>query len=146
MLFAGISASTFLIIGITKKLYELEKPIRKHAKTFSKVRIYRFISITFIAYFGWGFIFPGGISRFIIVIASILTFFTLFIFDQTRNAIEAKNHRNSNHKILIVAKKMSESYNTIEKIKQGFSFKTELIEIDEIEKAKMPQYKIVIAV
>lgn len=67
MLYASISALAFVAIGILKKLYELYKPVQKYFQTFTKVWIYRLITMTFIAYFGQGFVFFFGISRFIIL-------------------------------------------------------------------------------
>lgn len=52
MLYACINAVLFVVVGISKNLYELYKPVQKYFQTFSKVRIYWIISITFIAYFG----------------------------------------------------------------------------------------------
>ena len=75
MLFAFISGFVFTWIWIIKNLYELNKPIQKYFQTYTKVRIYRFITITFIWYFGTGFIFGYWISRFIILLA---------VFDQRR--------------------------------------------------------------
>jgi hypothetical protein len=68
MAYACVVALAFIAIGIVKKLYELNKPIQNYFQTFTKVWIYRIITITFIAYFGQGFVFFFGISRFIIVI------------------------------------------------------------------------------
>jgi len=145
-IFATISAILFSLIGIIKNLYDLNKPVQKYFQTFSKVWIYRFISITFIAYFGGGFLFEGWISRFIIVLTSFLTFFGLFFFDQIRNYIEAKRNRNSDHKILIITNNITHSYEAIQKIKKWFSFKSELIEISDIKNTKFEDYIIVIAV
>jgi hypothetical protein len=55
--YAIASAIAFVGIGIIKELYELNKPIQNYFQTFSKVRIYRIITITFLAYFGQGFVF-----------------------------------------------------------------------------------------
>ncbi len=146
IIFALIAGWLFIIIWIFKKLYELNKPIQNYFQTFAKVRIYRFITITFIAYFGQGFIFIGWISRFIIVLSSVIVFFSIFFFDQIRNFLEARKHRNSEFKILIVANNIQNSYEAIEKIKKWFSFKSELIEIKDIESIQFDKYIMVIAV
>lgn len=145
-LFAIISGATFVAVGILKKLYELNKPVQKYFQTFSKVWIYWFITITFIAYFGRGFIFEGGISRFIIVLTSFITFFAIFFFDQIRNFLEARSHRNSKHKILIIVNDIKQSYEAVEKIKRGFSFKSELLQADEIKDINFKKYLMVVAV
>jgi hypothetical protein len=48
MAFGIIAAFAFVLIGITKSLYELHKPIQRYFQTFTKTWIYRIITITFI--------------------------------------------------------------------------------------------------
>ena len=134
MWYAIVCAIAFIAIGIIKDLYELNKPIQNYFQTFSKVRIYWIITITFVAYFWQWFVFVFGISRFIIVIGSFLSFFLLFFFDQLRNLTENKNHEEI------------ESYKAIEKIKNGFSFKTEYIGLAECNDIDLKTYFMVIAV
>lgn len=145
-IFSIISWVTFVFIWILKKLYELNKPIQNYFQTFAKVRIYRFISITFIAYFGQGIVFKWGISRFIIILTTVIAFFSIFFFDQIRNFLEAKKHRNSEYRILIIANDIKKSYEAIEKIKKWFSFKSELIEIKDLKSVNFDKYLMVIAV
>ena len=57
MAFGIIAAFAFVIIGIVKDLYELHKPIQKYFQTFTKTWLYWIIVITFISYFGQGFVF-----------------------------------------------------------------------------------------
>lgn len=144
--YAIITAIAFIAIGIIKQLYELNKPIQNYFQTFTKVWIYRIITITFIAYFGQGFVFFFGISRFIIIMGAFASFFILFFFDQIRNYVEAKKHRDSGNKILIIGSDTLESYKAIEKIKNGFSFQTEYIGLHEIQDTNLQRYFIVIAV
>ncbi|EKD24880.1 MAG: sugar transferase involved in lipopolysaccharide synthesis [uncultured bacterium (gcode 4)] len=146
MAFGIIAAFAFVVIGIVKDLYELHKPIQRYFQTFSKTWLYRLITITFIWYFGQGFVFFFGISRFIIVVGSFVSFVALFLFDQTRNYLEARRHREGNNKILIVWSDALESYKAIEKIKNGFSFKTEFANHDEIKDIDIAEYFIVVAV
>jgi len=146
IIFAVISAATFIFIGIIKKLYELHKPTQKYFQTFSKVRVYWFITITFIAYFGQSFVFKWGISRFIIILTCFLTYFVIFFFDQIRNYIEAKKLRNAKQKILIVTNDITNSYEAVQKVKKAFAFKSELIQIEEIDDINVAKYHILIAV
>ncbi|MCX6824625.1 MAG: exopolysaccharide biosynthesis polyprenyl glycosylphosphotransferase [candidate division SR1 bacterium] len=146
MAFGIIAAFAFVCIGIVKDLYELHKPIQRYFQTFSKTRLYRIIVITFIGYFGQGFVFFFGISRFIIVLGALVSFITLFLFDQIRNYLEAKRHRDGNNKILIVGSDALESYKAIEKIKSGFSFKTEFASHNDIKDIDITKYFIVVAV
>ncbi|MEI6773814.1 MAG: hypothetical protein WCL18_03180 [bacterium] len=57
MAFSIIAACAFVVIGIVKNLYELNKPIQRYFQTFTKTRLYWVIVITFISYFGQGFVF-----------------------------------------------------------------------------------------
>jgi len=146
VIFSIFSSTIFILIWIVKKLYELHKPTQKHFQTFTKTRVYWFITITFVAYFWQSFIFKWWISRFIIVLTGFLTFFTLFFFDQIRNYLESKSNKNSPHKMLIITKDNQQSYKTIENIKKWFSFKSELININDINDIKLDKYLIIIAV
>lgn len=146
MAFGIIAACAFVGIGIIKWLYELHKPIQRYFQTFSKTWIYWIIIITFIGYFGQGFVFFFWISRFIIVLWAFTSFGVLFLFDQVRNYLEAKRHREGDNKILIVGSDTMESYKAIEKIKSWFSFKTEFATIKELEDIDVTKYFIVVAV
>jgi len=70
MIYAWIATMIFIGLGIIKSLYELHKPIQKYFQTFTKVWLYWLVTITFIAYFGQGFVFYFGISRFIILVGA----------------------------------------------------------------------------
>lgn len=146
MAFGIIAACVFVFLGIVNDLYELHKPIQRYFQTFTKTWIYRIISITFISYFGQGFVFFFGISRFIIILGAAGSFALLFLIDQIRNYLEAKRHREGNNKILIIGNDTLESYKAIEKIKNGFSFKTEFATHTEIQDIDIAQYFIVVAV
>ncbi|HMS91798.1 MAG TPA: sugar transferase, partial [Candidatus Absconditabacterales bacterium] len=144
--FGIIAAFAFILIGIIEDLYELHKPIPRYFQTFTRTWIYRVIIITFIGYFGQGFVFFFGISRFIIVVGACVSFIALFLFDQIRNYMESKRHREGDNKILIVGSDTLESYKAIEKIKNGFSFKTEFATYKEIKEIQITKYFIVVAV
>ncbi|MCK9466947.1 MAG: exopolysaccharide biosynthesis polyprenyl glycosylphosphotransferase [Candidatus Absconditabacterales bacterium] len=146
MIFAMIAGFAFVGIGIIKNLYELNKPIQKYFQTYTKVRIYRIITITFIGYFGTGFIFVYGLSRFIIIRGVILSFFLLFLFDQIWNKLESIKHKNGKHKILIIGDNSPKSYEAVSQIKEGFSFKSEFIQLADLKDIKLEDYFIIIAV
>ena len=146
MAFSIIAAFAFVVIGIIENLYELHKPIQRYFQTFTKTWIYWVIIITFISYFGQWFVFFFWISRFIIVVGACVSFMGLFLFDQIRNYLEARRHRDGDNKILIVWSDTLESYKAIEKIKNWFSFKTEFITHKEIKDINIAAYFIVVAV
>ncbi len=146
MVYAILSSIVFITMGSLKRLYELHKPIQKYFQTFTKVWLYWLVIITFIAYFGQGFVFFFGISRFIIVIGAIIIFFVLFFFDQIRNYLESRIDRNSDKKIMIIGSDTLSSYKAIEEIKNGFSFKTEFVSGKEMKDIDLHKYIMVIAV
>jgi exopolysaccharide biosynthesis polyprenyl glycosylphosphotransferase len=146
MMYAWLATGVFIGLWIIKSLYELHKPIQKYFQTFTKVWLYWLVTITFIAYFGQGFVFYFGISRFIILVGAWFVFFWLFFFDQIRNYIEARNHKKSDHKIIIVWSDTLESYKAIEHIKNGFSFKTEFIRVKDLPDVELEKYFMVVAV
>ena len=145
MVFSVISWFWFIFIGIFQNLYELHKPIQKYFQTFTKVRWYWFIAITFISYFWRWFIFNYWISRFIIVITGWLSFMWILIFDQLRNYMESRKHKKSWNKILIIWSDTMDSYLAIEKIKKWFSFPSEFAKADEIDDIDLTKYFVVVA-
>jgi len=146
MVYAWIAAWIFVWLGIIKNLYELHKPIQKYFQTFTKIWLYWLVTITFIAYFGQGFVFFFGISRFIILVWARFIFFWLFFFDQIRNYIESINQKKSDHKIIIVWSNTLESYKAIEHIKNWFSFKTEFVRVKDLPDVDLEKYFMVVAV
>lgn len=146
MMYARITCGIFVWLWIIKRLYELHKPIQKYFQTFTKVWLYWLVTITFIAYFGQGFIFFFWISRFIIIISAILVFFGLFFFDQIRNYIESRIHKRSDRKIIIIWSDTLWSYKAIEHIKNGFSFKTESVRVKDLQDISLDKYFMVVAV
>ncbi len=146
MLFAIISWFAFIAIWIIKNLYELNKPIQKYFQTYTKVRVYRFITITFIWYFWTWFIFEYWISRFIILLAVLMSFFAIFFFDQIRNRLESIKHKNWKNKILIIWDNSNKSYDALQTIKNWFAFKTEFIQSNDLKDINIPDYFIIVAV
>ena len=146
MVFAIISGLAFVWIWIIKNLYELNKPIQKYFQIYTKVRIYRIITITFIWYFGTWFIFVYWLSRFIIIWWAILSFFLLFLFDQVWNKLESMKHKNGKHKILIIWDDTPKSYEAISQIKESFSFKSEFVQLADLKDINVENYFIIIAV
>lgn len=146
MIYAWIATIVFVFLWIIKRLYELHKPIQKYFQTFTKVWLYWLITITFIAYFGQGFIFYFGISRFVILVGAWFVFFGLFFFDQIRNYIESRIHKKSDYKIIIVWSDTLESYKAIEHIKNGFAYKTEFVRVKDLAGINLSDYFMVVAV
>lgn len=146
MLFTIIAWLAFVWIGIIKNLYELNKPIQKYFQNYSKVWVYRIITITFIWYFGNDFIFHSWVSRFIILWGAIGSFFAILLFDQLWNKLESFIHKNWSNKILIIWDNSTKSYEAIKKIKESFAFKSEFIQLEDLKSINISNYFIIIAV
>lgn len=145
MVFAVISGLAFVAIWILKNLYELNKPVEKYFQTFTKVRIYRIITITFVSYFGTWFVFKYWLSRFIIIVWSIFAFWIILLFDQMRNRLEARDNRNWNNKVLIVGDNSPDSYEIIEKIQKNLTYKAEFVQYNDLWDIKLTNYLMIIA-
>ena len=146
IIFSIIASAGFIGIGIIKDFYCLNKRVINHFQTFSKVWIYWFISITFLSYFGQGFIFFFGISRFILIFTGILTYIVLFFFDQGRRALEYQQQKKSWKKILIISWETIDTYEILKTIKANFSLQTEFISPDEAEETDFWQYEMCVVV
>lgn len=82
MYFGIISAGIFVLLGVIRKLYTISMPIyQNYNRKFFDVMLIWVIVITFVAYFGNGFLFPHGISRFVIIIWAFISMILLLIFD-----------------------------------------------------------------
>ena len=146
IIFSIIASAGFIGIGIIKDFYCLNKRVINHFQTFSKVWIYWFISITFLSYFGQGFIFFFGISRFILIFTGLLTYIVLFFFDQGRRALEYQQQKKSWKKILIISWETIDTYEILKTIKANFSLQTEFISPDEAEETDFWQYEMCVVV
>ncbi|MEI7562967.1 MAG: hypothetical protein WCJ39_04695 [bacterium] len=70
----------------------------------------------------------------------------MFFFDQIRNYAENKRHRDSESRILIIGSDTLESYKAIEKIKNGFSFRTEYCTFSDHKDLNLQEYFMIVAV
>lgn len=102
LLFAVISIVVFLIIQFGSKIYDLNKPLHGYYQKFFKGWGLWFICMTFLALFGWDFLFSQGISRFIILIVAAASLIVLSIFDMIWNSINGRLESVYPYKILAV--------------------------------------------
>lgn len=132
VIFSLIASAGFIAIGIIKDFYCLNKRVINHFQTLSKTWIYWFISIAFLSYFGQGFIFFFGVSRFILIFAGILTYILIFFFDQGWRALEYQQQKKSGKKILIISDETMGTYEVLTTIKNNFSLPTEFVTSQEV--------------
>jgi len=145
-LFALISAWVFVVIGLIKNLYELNKQTWSYIQTLSKVRVYWFISSAFISYFGQWFIFNFWISRYIILISAIIAYVVLFLFDQVWYRLDFKLQKKNWSKVLIISDNLNKSSELLDKLKWNFSLPTEAIVSDDVDGVDLSEYSIAVVV
>jgi len=114
LIFSIISAFLFIIFWLVNKLYKLFWPIHNYYNKFLKTFISWFITITFLAYFWHGYIFPNWISRLILVWWSLISFVSILFLDFFINLVNSKLERKNPYKIWIYKWKF------IEEIKSKF--------------------------
>ncbi len=146
LFFALISAWIFVIIGLIKNLYELNKQAWSYIQTLSKVRVYWFISSAFISYFWQGFIFNFWISRYIILISAIIAYVVLFLFDQVWYRLDYKLQKRKWNKVLIISDNLNKSSELLDKLRWNFSFPTEAIVSNDVDSLDLSEYSIAVVV
>ncbi len=146
LVFSLISAWAFVVIGLIKNLYELNKQTGSYIQTLSKVWVYWFISSAFISYFGQWFIFNFWISRYIILIAAIIVYVMLFLFDQIRYRLDFKLQKKKWNKVLIISDNLNKSSELLDKLKWNFSFPTEAIVSEDVDSVDLSEYSIAVVV
>ena len=146
LIFSLISAWAFVVIGLIKNLYELNKQTWNYIQKLSKVRIYRFITSAFISYFGQGFIFNFWISRYIILISAIIAYVVLFLFDQVWYRLDFDLQKKNWNKVLIISDNLNKSSELLDKLKWNFSFPTEAIVSEDVDSVDLSEYSIAVVV
>ena len=146
LIFSLISAWAFVVIGLIKNLYELNKQTWNYIQKLSKVWVYRFITSAFISYFGQGFIFNFWISRYIILISAIMAYAVLFFFDQIWYRLDFKLQKEKWSKVLIISDNLNKSSELLDKLKWNFSFPTEAIVSEDVDSVDLSEYSIAVVV
>ena len=145
-LFAFISAWAFVVIGLIKNLYELNKQTWSYIQTLSKVWVYWFISSAFISYFWQWFIFNFWISRYIILISAIVVYIVLFFFYQVWYRLDFRFQKKWWKKVLIISDNLNKSSELLDKLKWNFSFPTEAIVSEDVDWVDMWNYSMAVVV
>lgn len=144
--FSLLSSMLFVGIGVIKGFYPLHNRIINHFQKLSKVWGYWFITIAFLSYFGQGFVFLFGISRFIILISVFLSLLAILFFDQVWRKIEYRKQQTSGKKILIITEQEDQNQEALETIKSNFSLPTEFKTQDEVDGIDFKKYEMCVVV
>lgn len=140
IIYATLAALLFVMIGIIKNMYDLYKPAYNYFSVFTKVRGIWLVTITFIAYFGQGFVFVGGISRLIILFSAAITFVVLRIIDHLLQLREYTSIHKDGQKILLIAPSVEAAYPVLEKISSHIPHRYDICTIQEVWSHKLETY------
>jgi len=112
-------------------VYDLYKPLHSYYRKFLLARVWRFVSMTFLALFGNGFLFDDGISRFLIVWSAFGGLFVLSAFDILWNNINRYLEKKHPYKILVIYKNKEHYHQFVEDM-SGYAI-YELIAVQQNE-------------
>lgn len=119
IIFSIISSFIFVFIWFLNQIYEPFKPIHWFYKKFLKTCLTWLIAISFLVFFGNGFIFKDWISRFIILWWVFLSWFIATMIDIILNFINSKLESKNPYKILTLYKNQK-NYQKIEKLFENY--------------------------
>lgn len=88
MIFALISVVLFFLLGVSKWIYELYKPLHSYYSKFLETRFWWLLMLFGIAYLWFWFVFTSWISRFILIRSWVLFLVIWTIIDRIRNTIQ----------------------------------------------------------
>lgn len=104
MLFAVCSAGAFVVIGIIRGLYELFRPLHRYYTVFLESWLIWVVVSSAIAYYGFGYVFVSGVSRFVVVWGAVASFVAITLRDRWRNGLNNRLERQKPYRILLLAK------------------------------------------
>lgn len=104
MLFAVCSAGAFVMIGIVRGLYELFRPLHRYYTLFLETWLIWVVVSSAIAYYGFGYVFVSGVSRFVVVWGAAASFVAITLRDRWRNGLNNRLERQKPYRILLLAK------------------------------------------
>ncbi|MEF2174860.1 MAG: sugar transferase, partial [Candidatus Absconditabacteria bacterium] len=102
MTFAVFVGLAFVFLGFLNSIYELFKPIHGYYRKFLVTWFTCVITVSFIAYFGHGFIFKYGISRFVLIFGLILSLILITLIDLIINSINSYFERKNPYRLLFI--------------------------------------------
>ena len=144
--FAFFSSILFVVIGGLKGFYPLNTRVINHYQKLGKIWIYWFVGIAFFSYFGQGYVFVFGLSRFIILIGGLFVLLAVLFFDQIWRAIEYRLQKKLGKKILIILSDTLQDEDALQTIRDNFSLPTDYIACDEVGSVDFKTYEMCVAV
>jgi len=102
LLFAIIAAVIFVIIWAIFSLYELHRPIHAYYKKFLSTWWIWLMIICFVAYMWFWYLFVWWISRFVLLVWSIVVFLVITIIDTIYNKINSNLEHKNPYRVLVL--------------------------------------------
>ncbi|HMT00978.1 MAG TPA: sugar transferase [Candidatus Absconditabacterales bacterium] len=145
-LFAVLSSLLFVIVAAWSGLYQLFAPVSGYFSRYLRVFFIWFVLITFLGFYGNGFLFVGGISRFIIIWSAVFCFLFLSIFDSWYGVIKKFFEKKDTFKVLLCYKNIDDATAVLEKISidRSYSYKTWIF--DETESFPTKDFDVFVVV
>lgn len=145
-LFAGVAMLFFVVWWFVKRLYGLTGPVFVQYRVLLKVRLYRSVSISFLAYFGSDYLFVNGISRLIVVWVIVLVACLLFVVDSLRYMIVRQYERRHPSRALYVYYDQDVFKDLVQKLHRYGRFETIGIHYDTFDERSLDGIKVVVMV
>lgn len=143
MMFAWLSAWLFIVIGAAQWIYNLFRPVDHYRRKFMGVWWMWIMIIGFVAFMWFGYVFPNGISRFVLVFGAVLFFIWWTILDSILNFIAEQQERKHPYTVIMYG---TDSLLTATIQQQLESYKKYKVDVLDIAKASVipPAYDIVV--
>lgn len=101
--FALGSGVLFVLVGFAHNVYWLFRPAQHSLLRFFRSRVVRVMISGFVARIGFGYVFTSGISRFVLIFASLLSLFLITMSDILQNLLVRQSQRRAPYRLLIVS-------------------------------------------
>lgn len=100
-MFAILAGLIFVCIGFAFGLYKLFKPVHRYYIKFLKSRFYTLMVCSFLAYFGYEYIFQSGIPRLVILWGSLFSLWIITLFDLIYDKVVEYYEQNNPYQMLV---------------------------------------------
>lgn len=142
--FAVISMVVYVLIWLQRKLFQLNGLVFGYYQRFIKTIVAWGIVITCIAYFGSGFIFDWGISRFIIVVTVISSLIGISLIDRIFDLL--LYHVWRQYQIAMIAVDADRTQESMQLLRSTTPAQLTIIDYHQLNLSQLSQYDTIIVV
>ena len=132
MRFGLISAFLFVFLWFVFRVYELFRPTQQWFGAFFKTRCLRLVMSGFLAWIWFGYLFPSGISRFVVLVVAAVTLFVLSISDLIRRWLANMWWSHFVYRILVIWQDMHALQQIAEEFGDHDEYEVTCVLIDDI--------------